>query len=198
MCARISRINPTWPIRTVASEPDHGRERPIGERDHLGVGSGPAGTQQLDSDLVEFAQPHRAGVALVAEDRARAAHPPGQGRALARLGERANDARRQLGAEANPRRPARGQLEELGDDARAAFALVQLGEFEDRRPDRLVSGLARSSREAAARAPPAARSPRGSQSRVPRTSPTAVPEPASASPRPESAAGAVICRPLPA
>ena len=45
VCARTSRISPTWPIRTVASDCGGGRERPVGQGDHLGVGGGPAGAQ---------------------------------------------------------------------------------------------------------------------------------------------------------
>ena len=70
-----------------------------------------------------------------------------------------------------PADPPAGQLEELGDDPRAALSLVQLGEFEDRRPDRLVARPG----EAVEQLPLERRQPAqsaGSQSRVPRTRPT--------------------------
>ena len=98
------------------------------------------------------------------------ADPPGQARrALGGRGVGPDDPGRQLGPEADPAGPvAAGQLEQLGDDPRAALALVQLGEFEDRRPHRLVAGP----REAVEQQRFQLGQPRevaGSQSRVPRT-----------------------------
>ena len=55
----------------------------------------------------------------------RAGHSP-------RLGVGADDAGGELGAEADRRRPGLRHLEQLGDDPRAALALVELGELEDR------------------------------------------------------------------
>ena len=108
---RISRIRPTWPIRIVASAmPAFASDRSA-SADHLGVGRGPGGSDQLDPDLGKLAQPAGARVALVAEHRARAAHAPGQGGRSRRLGISPHDAGGQLGPQTDrrpsPRRPAR-------------------------------------------------------------------------------------------
>ena len=44
------------------------------------------------------------------------------------------------GRRQRPEEPPGGKLEKLGHDPRAALALVKLGEFEDGRPDALISG----------------------------------------------------------
>ena len=114
-------------------------ERLVGQPDHLGVGRRPGGPDQLDPDLGKLAQPARAGVAFITEHRARAAHSPGQGGHSARFGISPHDAGGQLRPQTDPRRTPSHQLEELGNDARAALSFVQIGEFEDRRPHRLVA-----------------------------------------------------------
>ena len=66
-----------------------------------------------------------------------------------------------------PRTSRAADLEQLRHDPRAALALVQLGELQDRRPHRPVAGPAEPVEQAAARAPRAAAKSSGSQSRVP-------------------------------
>ena len=111
------------------------RQRPVGKRDHFGVGGGPGGAQELGADLGELAQLARLGVGLVTENGPRAAHAAGEGGTFGRFGKGPHDAGRELGPQADARGARSGELEQLGHDARAALALVKLGEFEDRRSD---------------------------------------------------------------
>ena len=113
-------------------------EGPVGQPDDLGVGGRPPSPDELDADLGEFAVTSGRR-RLKPEDRARHADAPGQGGALRGFGVGPHDAGGELGPQADLGRPPAGQLEQLGHDPRAALALVQLRELEDRRPHRLVA-----------------------------------------------------------
>ncbi len=136
--AQSSRIRPTWPIRIDPSASPSRPQRPVGQPDDLGIGGRPARAEQLDAQLGKLpvaAWPRR----LEPEDRARHAHASGQGGTVGGLGISPHDAGGELRPQADLAGPSAGDLEQPGHDPRAALALVQLGELEDRRAHWLVA-----------------------------------------------------------